>query len=81
MSQSPVPPLPGPPRPAQDVSPRTGSSQARSSQPSGDVAQVLASLEQLEELPVADHVAFFEQAHVTLRQALDEAGAGPSARG
>jgi hypothetical protein len=39
-----------------------------------DVDGVLASLSALDELPVADHVAVFEQAHESLRRTL--AGAG-----
>ena len=39
-----------------------------------DADAVLASLSALDELPVADHVAVFEQAHESLRRIL--AGAG-----
>lgn len=38
------------------------------------VDAVLASLEQLDELPAADHVAVFESAHDRLRDALSAAG-------
>lgn len=37
--------------------------------------EVVATLEQLDELPVEEHVAVFEQAHDTLRRALDGARA------
>lgn len=36
------------------------------------VDDVVASLEQLDELPVDDHVGVFERAHSELRGALDE---------
>lgn len=36
-----------------------------------EVDAVLTALERLDDLPVADHVAVFEQAHAALRQALD----------
>lgn len=72
MSQSPVPPVPGPPRPAPPASSEPGSTRA----PSADVVEVLDTLEQLDTMPVGDHVAVFEQAHASLRRALDEAGAG-----
>jgi hypothetical protein len=38
------------------------------------VDQVLDGLGTLEEAPVAEHVAFFEQAHERLRAALEDAG-------
>jgi hypothetical protein len=38
------------------------------------VDTVLASLEQLDDLPAADHVAVFESAHDRLRAALSAAG-------
>lgn len=38
------------------------------------VDDVLASLEQLDALPAADHVAVFESAHDRLRSALSAAG-------
>jgi hypothetical protein len=38
------------------------------------VDAVLASLEELEAMPVHEHVAVFESAHESLRHALDEAG-------
>ena len=41
------------------------------------VDQVLGTLETLPDLPVEQHVAVFEAAHVGLRDALD--GAGPAA--
>ena len=40
-----------------------------------EVDEVLASLEQLDGLPVEEHVTVFEQAHDTLRRALDGARA------
>jgi hypothetical protein len=40
------------------------------------VDAVLASLEGLEERPVAEHVAIFEDAHDALRGALNDAGEG-----
>lgn len=40
------------------------------------VDAVLASLEGLEGQPVGDHVAVFENAHDTLRSALNDAGEG-----
>lgn len=40
-----------------------------------DVDTVVESLSTLDDLPVADHVAVFEQAHESLRRTL--AGAGP----
>jgi hypothetical protein len=42
----------------------------------GAVDAVLASLEGLEERPVAEHVAVFESAHDSLRSALNDAGEG-----
>ena len=36
-----------------------------------EVDAVLASLDGLDDIPVADHVAVFEQAHERLRRALD----------
>lgn len=36
------------------------------------VDDVVASLEQLDDLPVDDHVGVFERAHSELRRALDE---------
>ncbi len=42
------------------------------------VDAVVASLAGLDERPVAEHVAVFEQGHEALRQALNEAGtSGP----
>ena len=38
------------------------------------VDAVLASLESLDDLPVAEHVEVFDRAHQGLRQALDDAG-------
>lgn len=67
MTQSAHPPVPGPPRPAPSAGPV-------------DVEEVLGTLEQLDALPVGDHVAVFEQAHASLRRALDEAGSGQPAR-
>lgn len=45
-------------------------------QPTGEPAvdAVLASLERLHELPVAEHVAVYESAHSALREALNRAG-------
>jgi hypothetical protein len=40
-----------------------------------DVDAVLASLEQLDDAAVADHVAIFEAAHEGLQAALSDAGA------
>ena len=51
-------------------------------EPTGDddVDAVVASLAQLDELPVAEHVAVFEQAHDSLRRTLAGAGHdGPAA--
>jgi hypothetical protein len=47
-------------------------------EPSGHPAvdAVLASIEGLEERPVAEHVAVFEDAHDALRRALNDAGEG-----
>ncbi len=42
------------------------------------VDAVLESLAELDELPVADHVAVFDQAHDGLRQALNDAGREPA---
>jgi hypothetical protein len=42
----------------------------------GAVDAVLASLDGLEERPVAEHVAVFESAHDSLRSALNDAGEG-----
>jgi hypothetical protein len=39
--------------------------------PADEVAEVLASMEDLEGRPVTDHVAVYEQAHERLRRALD----------
>ena len=39
-----------------------------------DVDRVVASLDGLEERPVSEHVAVFESAHDTLRNALADAG-------
>lgn len=44
------------------------------------VDEVLTSLEQLDQAPVSEHVAVFEQAHEQLRRALSEAG-DPAAGG
>jgi hypothetical protein len=41
-----------------------------------DVDAVVSSLNGLDDLPVADHVAVFEQAHESLRRTLAGAGAG-----
>ena len=38
------------------------------------VDAVVASLDALDDAPVADHVAVFEQAHDSLRRALSDAG-------
>ena len=38
------------------------------------VDEVLDRLESLDQLPVSDHVAVFEQAHDRLRAALEDAG-------
>lgn len=38
------------------------------------VDAVVASLDALDDTPVADHVAVFEQAHDSLRRALSDAG-------
>jgi hypothetical protein len=40
------------------------------------VDQVLASLDGVEQQPVADHVAVFESAHLRLREALSDPHAG-----
>lgn len=51
-------------------------------EPTGDadVDAVVASLAQLDDLPVAEHVAVFEQAHDSLRRTLAGAGHdGPAA--
>ena len=40
----------------------------------GTVDAVVASLRGLDELPVSEHVALFEQAHESLRQVLSGAG-------
>ena len=40
------------------------------------VDEVLASLDDLEHQPVADHVPVFEAAHLRLREALSDPGAG-----
>jgi hypothetical protein len=42
------------------------------------VDSVLDSLEQLDDLPVSEHVAVFEAAHERLRGALTDAGEPPS---
>lgn len=49
---------------------------APSAAPTGnaDVDAVLASLEGLEDRPITEHVAVFEQAHDRLRGALSSAG-------
>jgi hypothetical protein len=45
-----------------------------------DVDRVVGSLDGLDDLPVADHVAVFEQAHESLRRTLSGAGqASPAA--
>lgn len=41
------------------------------------VDAVLASLESLDDLPVAEHVEVFDRAHEGLRRSLDEAGRDP----
>ena len=46
-----------------------------------DVDAVVASLTALDDLPVADHVAVFEQAHETLRRTLAGAGREDPASG
>jgi hypothetical protein len=43
-----------------------------------DVDAVVGSLTALDDLPVADHVAVFEQAHASLRRTLAGAGADTS---
>jgi len=45
-------------------------------QPTGDPAvdAAVASLERLDRLPVAEHVAVYESAHSALREALNRAG-------
>ncbi len=43
-----------------------------------DVDAVVASLTALDDLPVADHVAVFEQAHESLRRTLAGAANNPS---
>jgi hypothetical protein len=43
-----------------------------------DVDAVVASLEELDGRPVAEHVAVFESAHDRLRSALAEAGNDPA---
>lgn len=45
-------------------------------QPTGDraVDAAVASLERLDRLPVAEHVAVYEAAHSALREALNRAG-------
>ncbi|MCW2849539.1 MAG: hypothetical protein JWR90_3513 [Marmoricola sp.] len=46
----------------------------------GDVDTVIDSLNALDDLPVGEHVAVFEQAHESLRRALAGAGQnGPAA--
>lgn len=45
----------------------------------GDVDAVIASLTGLDDLPVAEHVAVFEQAHESLRRTLAGAGQGQPA--
>jgi hypothetical protein len=40
------------------------------------VDAVIASLDDLDRAPVGDHVAVFEQAHDSLRRALNDAGDG-----
>jgi hypothetical protein len=42
------------------------------------VDEVLASLDELDDQPVAEHVAVFESAHRRLRDALDEPDVDPS---
>jgi hypothetical protein len=54
--------------------------QQSSHEPTGhpDVDAVVASLEDLEGRPVAEHVAVFESAHDRLRSALADAGNDPA---
>ena len=46
-----------------------------------EVDSVVESLAGLDERPVGEHVAVFEQAHDALRRALNEASAAPGPRG
>jgi hypothetical protein len=46
-----------------------------------DVDRVIGSLDGLDDLPIADHVAVFEQAHETLRRTLAGAGQDHPAAG
>jgi len=56
---------PDEPGPAEPTGQQTG-------EPTVDA--VLASLQRLDELPVAEHVAVYESAHAGLREALNRAG-------
>jgi hypothetical protein len=44
------------------------------------VAEVMASLERLPDLPVAEHLAVFESAHARLQAALADAAQSPAAQ-
>ena len=65
--------LPGPPRP---VDPRT----LRGPAPEEAVDAALAALDGLDERPLAEHVAVFEQVHVALGAALADGAVEASDR-
>ncbi|SDS11174.1 hypothetical protein SAMN04488570_1155 [Nocardioides scoriae] len=63
-TQAPVSPVPTPAAfAARPVAPRGGDAEA-------EVERVLATLQQLDEAPVSEHVVVFEQAHESLRRVL-----------
>lgn len=65
----------------QHPEPTDGPTDEATDGPTGSPAvdAVLASLEGLDERPVAEHVAVFEAAHEALRGALADAGGRPTA--
>lgn len=70
------------PRTGPATSPATSPATPSATSPAGAatghplVDEVLASLDDLEHQPVADHVPVFEAAHLRLREALSDPGAG-----
>ena len=54
-----------------DQHPSAGHAEPVPSDGISDVAEVLSAIEGLDDRPVADHVAVFEEAHERLRRALD----------
>lgn len=69
-------------QPQHDPAERAGSpaeTAPGAAEPTGHPAvdEVLRSMERLDERPLAEHVAAFEEAHETLRRSLADGDAGP----